>query len=254
MNEENKISVVINTYNAEKYLRECLEAVKDFDELVVCDMESTDRTVSIAQHYGCRIVTFPKRNYNIVEPARTFALQSATNKWVLVVDADEIVTPELRSALYSHIAQPGCSEGLFIPRKNKFMGMFIRDFHPEYILRFMVREGTEWPPYIHSLPVIQGRVEKLKASNDACMLHLMDETMHEYMVKMNQYTDNEVEKKKDKSYGVWSLIWRPVWRFFKKYVMDGSFRMGKRGLIRAMMAGYYQFVLISKLMEQRLRL
>ena len=71
---------------------------------------------------------------------------------------------------------------------------------------------------------------------------------------MNQYTDNEVEKKKDKSYGVWSLIWRPVWRFFKKYVMDGSFRMGKRGLIRAMMAGYYQFVLISKLMEQRFRL
>ena len=113
MNEENKISVVINTYNAEKYLRECLEAVKDFDELVVCDMESTDRTVSIAQHYGCRIVTFPKRNYNIVEPARTFALQSATNKWVLVVDADEIVTPELRSAfiaiLHSLAVQRGCS-------------------------------------------------------------------------------------------------------------------------------------------------
>ena len=85
------------------------------------------------------------------------------------------------------------------------------------------------------------------------MLHLMDETMHEYMDKMNQYTDNEVEKKKDKGYGLWALLWRPFWRFFKKYFMDGSFRMGKRGLIRSMMAACYQFVLISKIMEKRYR-
>ena len=54
------ISVVINTYNAERYLAECLEAVKDFDEIVVCDMESNDRTVEIAQRYGCKIVIYPK--------------------------------------------------------------------------------------------------------------------------------------------------------------------------------------------------
>ena len=60
MNSENKISVVINTYNAEQYLEEVLEAVKGFDEILVCDMESTDRTVAIAQANGCRVVTFPK--------------------------------------------------------------------------------------------------------------------------------------------------------------------------------------------------
>jgi len=247
------ISVVINTYNAEQYLRKCLEAVKDFDEVVVCDMESTDHTVEIAREYGCRVVTFPKQGYTIVEPARTFAIQSASLKWVLVVDADEIVTPELRQALYATIAQADCPQGLFIPRKNLFMGMYIRDFHPDYILRFFVREGTEWPPYIHSLPVVPGRVEKLKAENEACMLHLMDETMHEYMLKMNQYTDNEVERKMDKGYGVGALLWRPLWRFFKKYFMDGSFRMGKRGLIRAGMAAIYQFILVSKIIERRYR-
>ena len=253
MNEKNKISVVINTYNAEQHLRLVLDAVKDFDEVVVCDMESTDHTLEIAQAYGCKIVTFPKKQYNIVEPARNFAVQSASNKWVLVVDADEIVTPELRQAVYSHITQPDCSEGLFIPRKNKFMNMFIRDFHPEYILRFMMKEGTEWPPYIHSLPLIQGRVEKLKAGDDACLLHLMDETMHEYMEKMNLYTDNEMTRKLQKGYGVWSLLWRPLWRFFKKYFMDGSCRMGTRGLIRAMMAAVYQFILIAKILEKRYR-
>lgn len=251
---DNKISVVINTYNAQQHLEKVLESVKDFDEVVVCDMESTDDTLKIAEQYGCKIVTFPKANHKSAEPARTFAIQSAKHKWVLVVDADEIITPELREVLYTKISLPNCPEGLYIPRKNMFMGMFVRDFHYDYQLRFFIREGTEWPPFVHTFPIIQGRVEKLKANNkEACMLHLMDETMHEYMEKMNLYTDNEVEKKRDKGYGVGALLWRPFWRFFKKYFMDGSYRMGTRGLIRAMMAGVYQFILVSKIIEKRYR-
>lgn len=253
MDKDEKISVVINTYNAELHLRRVLESVKDFDEIVVCDMESTDRTLEIAREYGCKIITFPKANHKSAEPARTFAIQSASMKWVLVVDADEIITPELRQALYQHVCKPDSAEGLFIPRKNKFMNMFVRDFHYDYQLRFFIREGTEWPPYVHTFPTVQGRIEKLKAGKEACMLHLMDETMHEYMEKMNLYTDNEVEKKREKGYGVGALLWRPLWRFFKKYFMDGSYRMGTRGLIRAMMAAVYQFILVSKIIEKRYR-
>lgn len=253
MSEDRKISVVINTYNAEQHLEKVLESVKEFDEIVVCDMESTDHTLDIARKYDCKIVTFPKADHKSAEPARTFAIQSASNKWVLVVDADEIITPELREALYAQIALPNCPEGFYIPRKNMFMGMFVRDFHYDYQLRFFIREGTEWPPYVHTFPKVQGRVEKLKVDRDAIMLHLMDETMHEYMVKLNQYTDNEVEKKRDKGYGVGALLWRPFWRFFKKYFMDGSYRMGTRGLIRAMMAAVYQFVVVAKIIEKRYR-
>ena len=155
---ENKISVVINTYNARRHLAQVLESVKDFDEIVVCDMESTDDTREIAEKYVCKIVIFPKAHHTCCEPARTFAIQSASSKWVLVVDADEIVTPELREELYRRIQQPDGPAGYYIPRKNKFMGMFIRDFHPEYILRLMGREATEWPPYIHSRLQIQSSV------------------------------------------------------------------------------------------------
>ena len=216
-------------------------------------MESKDHTLDIATKYGCKIVTFPKANHKSAEPARTFAIQSASNKWVLVVDADEIITPELRAELYHQIAKPDCPAGLYIPRKNMFMSMFVRDFHFDYQLRFFIREGTEWPPYVHTFPKVQGRVERLKGRRDACMLHLMDETMHEYMAKMNEYTDNEVEKKSGKRYGVGALLWRPFWRFFKKYFLDGGYRMGTRGLIRAMMAAVYQFVLVSKIIEKRYR-
>ena len=250
MSEDNKISVIINTYNAEQHLRKVLDSVKDFDEVVVCDMESTDDTVTIAEQYGCKIVTFPKENHTCCEPARTFAIQSASNKWAFVVDADEIVTPELREELYQMIQQPNCAAGYYIPRQNMFMSMFVRDFHYDYQLRFLVREGTEWPPYIHSLPKVPGRVEKLKARKEARLLHLMDETMHEYITKMNIYTDNETDKKQ---YGTMALFWRPLWRFFKSYVMDGSFRMGTRGLIRSLMAAQYQFILVSKIIEKRYR-
>lgn len=253
MKEDYHISVVINTYNAEKHLEQVLQSVKDFDEIVVCDMESTDHTREIASRFGCKIVTFPKANHKSAEPARTFAIQSATSKWVFVVDADELVTPELREVLYQVIQEPNCPAGYYIPRKNMFMSMFIRDFHYDYQLRFFIREGTTWPPYVHTFPNVNGTTKRLKANKKAVLIHLMDETMHQYISKMNEYTDNETEKKRQKNYGLGALLWRPVWRFFKNYFLDGSFRMGTRGLIRSMMAGYYQFVLVSKIIEKRYR-
>ena len=251
--EEQNISVVINTYNARQHLERVLESVKDFDEVVVCDMESTDDTVDIALRHGCRVVTFPKADHKSAEPARTFAIQSARSKWVLVVDADELVTPELRDVLYECIRDPQCPAGYYIPRQNMFMGMFVRDYHYDFQLRFFIREGTEWPPYVHTFPKVQGRVERLHAPKEARLLHLMDETMHEYIDKMNLYTDNEVDKKAARGYGVGALLWRPAWRFFKSYIMDGSFRMGTRGLIRSMMAAAYQYFLVAKIIERRCR-
>ena len=83
-----KISVVINTCNAELHLAKVLESVKEFDEIVVCDMESSDSTADIARNYGCKVVIFPKGEHKICEPARDFAIHLSTNEWVFVVDAD----------------------------------------------------------------------------------------------------------------------------------------------------------------------
>lgn len=101
-----KISVIINTYNASKHLKQVLEAVKGFDEIVICDMESTDNTIEIAKTFNCKIVTFKKGNHNIVEPARNFAIQQASHPWVLVVDADEVVPEQLKEYLYKRNSKP----------------------------------------------------------------------------------------------------------------------------------------------------
>ena len=245
------ISVVINTYNAEKFLRRVLDSAKDFDEIVICDMESTDSTLDIAREYGCKIITFPKGECNIVEPARNFAIQSASSDWVLVVDADELVTSELRNYLYHCIRNEDCPKGLFIPRNNLFMGKFSHANFPDFQLRFFIRKGTVWPPYIHRIPVVQGTVEKLPRKKSLALVHLADDSMKTMMKKTDLYSDNEVEKKMNKGYGYGALIYRPIFRFFKSFVLKGGFRDGIEGFVCAGFEAFYQFIIICKIIERK---
>jgi glycosyltransferase involved in cell wall biosynthesis len=253
MTEGKCISVVINTYNAERDLEAVLESVKGFDEVLICDMESTDRTVEIARRHGCRIVTFPKADHKSAEPARTFAIQQAQWPWVLVVDADELVTPQLREELYRRIAGPDCAAGLYIPRLNQFMGKTLTCAYPDYQLRFFIREGTEWPPYVHTFPKVNGRLDYLpKDRRELAFVHLANDSVHDILDKDNRYSDNDIEKKAHKHYGVWALLYRPAWRFFKCYVMEGGWRDGVQGLIYAGLKGVYQFGMIAKHIEKRI--
>jgi len=254
MKQEAKISVVINTYNAELHLAQVLEAVKDFDELLICDMESTDHTLDIARRYGCRIVTFAKGNHKSAEPARTFAIQKATHEWVLVVDADEIVTPELRTYLYHRASQPDCPAGLYIPRRNRFMTQYTKSLSLDRQLRFFRREGTVWPPFVHTFPKVKGPTEKIPASaRNVCFVHLADETISDLVRKTDAYTEGELQKRIDKGYGLGALIGRPLWRFCRNYILEMGFRDGLPGLVRAGMDAFYQFVLVAKVIENKMK-
>ena len=251
MNEKNRISVVINTYNAEQHLQRVLDAVKDFDEVLICDMESTDSTVKIAQKNGCRVVTFPKEEHTIVEPAREFAIHEARYEWVLVVDADELVTPALKDYLYAMIDKADCADGLYIPRKNYFMGRFMRCHYPDHILRFFRKDKTHWPAIIHCVPEVDGRIERIPANRrELAFEHLANDTVENIVSKTNQYTHNELERRKDKHYGPLAFLWRPFFRFFKTYILKGAILDGRPGFIKAVLEGYYQFIFLAKQYEQ----
>lgn len=250
----NKISVVINTYNASQHLARVLETVKDFDEIVICDMESTDDTCDIAKRYGCKIAVFPRGNYQICEPARQTAIDAASHKWIFVVDADELVPMQLKDYLYGLIAHEDVAQGYYVPRKSKFMGRFMHCFYPDYQLRFFIKEGTVWPAIIHADPIIQGRIDKLPSNNEnLAFVHLADDSISSRMAKINQYTESEIEKKKDRNYGIGALFYRPFVRFFRAYIQKGGFRDGIEGFICACYEGIYQFVAVSKILEDRNR-
>ena len=244
------ISVVINTYNAERHLRHVLESVKGFDEIVVCDMESTDNTLSIAKEYGCKTITFPKGNITIVEPARDFAIQSASHPWVLVVDADEIVPKELREYLYNHIKQENPADGIYIPRRNYFMGRFMHALYPDYILRFFRKEKTEWPAIIHTQPIVKGMVTHAPKKHGVWFEHLANDSISDRLRKTDIYTEYECEKKSNKHYNAWHFIIRPTHRFFKNYIIKGGLRDGIPGFIYACLEATYQVVMMGKLREK----
>ena len=248
---ENKISVVINTYNAERHLEKVLTAAKEFDEIVVCDMESTDNTIKIAEQFGCKVVTFPKKDYVSAEPARNFAIQSASNPWVLVVDADEIITKELRDYLYKQIEANDCAAGLYIPRKNYVMNKFIKQTYPDPQLRFFKKEGADWPPYVHTFPKVDGRVEKIPPERmELALIHISD-TVYDQLHKMNQYTENEVVKRENQKVNLLKLFVKCYFRFFKSYVLKGGFRYGIRGLVYAVNAANYKFYTMIKIWEKQ---
>lgn len=251
---DKKISVVINTYNAARHLRCVIESVRGFDEVLVCDMESTDGTVDIARECGCRVVTFEKKDHKIVEPARQFAIDHAQYDRVLVVDADELVSRELTDYLYSAISRSDAPAGIAIPRKNYFMGRFMHSCYPDYILRFFDRRVTQWPPVIHTLPSVSGVVEKIpRERKDLAFEHLANDTVGDIMRKSNTYSDYEVERRRNKNYGLAALMLRPLFRFFKAYVLKGGFLDGMPGLIHAVLDAHYQFGIVAKIMERSLQ-
>lgn len=248
---ENKISVVINTYNAEEHLRKVLDHVKSFDEVLICDMESTDSTCSIAEEYGCKIITFPKGEHKICEPARNFAIHSASSKWVLVIDADEIVPATLRDYLYDTINDPKFDNAFAIPRINMFMGEKFKE-KTDYQIRFFQKEKATWPSTIHSHPFIDGEIIKLPAKEELCLEHLDNSSISIIINKMNTYTSYDMKRRCYKKLTVRKMLFRPLWFFMRSLFLKGGIRHGRRGIVNAFMTATYQMTLLSKITEWKL--
>lgn len=246
-----KISVVINTFNSERYLQECLESVKNFDEIIICDMHSDDRTEAIAREFNCRIVLHDR--VGIVEPARNYAIAQAANDWVLVVDSDEVIPETLRRALYEFVQTRGEEyAGLLIPRRNRFMGRFMRGAWPDYILRLVRKSKTDWPVTIHARARIDGRVARLPRQEALAFDHLDDPSVEDRLKKINSYTERERQRREVESYSIFGAAMRAWFRFFNAYILRGGFRDGKAGFMHASLDATYKLITIVKLWERQL--
>lgn len=243
------ISVIINTYNDSAHLEKVLDSVKHFDEIVVCDMESTDDTVDIARRRGVRVVTFPRGNHTCCEPARNFAIHQARHEWVFVVDADEIVPDALRRFLYRYVngRNPAC--GLYIPRRNYIMDRFRRAAYPDYQLRFFRTEAVDWPPYVHSEPVVTGPVGKIPANKMSLALIHIPVPVEVMLHRLNAYTTAELKKNNRQKVSLASLTVKPLGIFLNAYIVKGGFRYGVPGFIAASHQAVYSLYCQAKIYE-----
>lgn len=245
------ITAIINTRNADEHLQEVIDHLKMFDDIIVCDMESTDDTVAIAGRNGCRILPFENCGY--VEPARDYAMKSAKTGWVFFVDADEIIPEALSRYLIDIAANPGEVRGVGIARKNMLLGNWSRAVYPDYQIRFLHRDSSTWPVHIHSNPVVNGKIENIPASReDLAMIHISP-TMASVMERMNRYTTAELKRREGTRVSLLKLWLQPWSRFFKSYILKGGFRAGITGYVAAKDDANYQLYLLAKLYEEQRR-
>jgi glycosyltransferase involved in cell wall biosynthesis len=252
-----KVTAIVHTRNSELYLEEVLLRLTAFDEVLVCDMESTDSTLEIARRHGCTIVSYPPVGY--VEPARNFAMEKAQYDWVFFVDSDELVTPELADYIEHFIANPGKVKALQVPRKNLFLDGWSESTYPDYQTRLLDRRCCNWPPQVHSKPEIKGRVERIPAKRlDLALIH-KSPRVEDVMERINRYTTLETERRRvdkagnrRKAPGMLKMIVAPWFRFIKMYIFKGGFRQGVPGYIEARNKAFYKFYTLAKLYEDAL--
>lgn len=246
-----KISVVINTLNAERLLETCLKSVKSADEILICDMYSDDRTIEIAKKYKCKIVYHEKTG--IVEPARNWAISQSSGDWVLILDADEVVTPELWKALREYANNPKKNHNsCFIVRETVLMGKTLKSWRQSKCKRFWKKGTCSYSDKIHEMPITHnGQDFHLKGKN-IHILHYHIPSINNFIEKTNHYTDFELKRfsAKNKKASISKLLFRPLSEFFKYYFLKGAFREGTHGYIFARLKAHYKFVQWAKLYEK----
>lgn len=243
-----KISVTIIVKNEENNLPDCLESLDFADEIVVVDSGSSDGTAEI-----CR--SHPKVRYHEL-PWEGFGRQKnraadlARNEWVFNIDADERVSPELRASILA--ADPTRFTGFRVARENYFALRRIRycGWYPDYNLRLYSRRLCRFSErLVHEAVTCSGGVGTLEGN----LIHYTYAGISDYLQRMDKYSSLAAEEviKAGKKPGVAALLLRPLFTFFKMFVLKQGFREGYHGLLLSLLYAVYTFLKYAKAREIR---
>jgi len=243
-----KISAVVITYNEEKNIQRCLESLKFTDEVIVVDSESKDKTVSIAREYTEKI--FIQKWLGFARQ-REFACKLASSEWVLIIDADEVVTTELAEEIRRKIDIFSEIDGYWIKRRSKFLGRWIEHaWDSDWVLRLFRKEKAILEEKkVHEGVSLKGETGRLQGKIE----HYPFENLSHNLKKLDTYTTLsafEMEKK-GKAGVLTKLLFSPVLGFFKIYIIKQGFRDGIPGLILSIIHSFYIFTKYAKYWEMK---
>ena len=247
-----KLSVTVITLNEEKALGRCLESVKDLaDEIVVVDSGSVDKTVEIAKKYGAKVY---HRDFDNYSNQKNYAVKKATGDWVLSMDADEVVTPELAREIKSEIRNLKSEHSAYsMPRKNIMLGKFIKysRWQPEFDRQvWLWKKGRgKWIGKVHEEVQVQGKVGMLKNPK----IHYQYDTVAEFMNMMNRYSELDTKQrvKNGVKFSYFRLFFDPVYNFFVRFFYRLGFLDGWRGFVLSYLMAVYHLELWVKIWEIR---
>ncbi len=238
------LSVIIITKNEAHNIRACLESVAWADEIIVVDSGSTDSTVAICREFTPHVSIHDWPGFGA---QKNRALGYATKKWILSLDADERVTPELASQLGKAMADDN-ADGFYLPRLSQFCGQFIHHsgWYPDYVLRLFKREkGRFSNDLVHESVILQGSTGKLSSP----LLHYSYMTVDDVERKVNQYSSAAAQQmfnKNKAASGVDAPV-RAAWAFIRTYFLRLGFLDGIAGFNVARMNARTTYLKYTKL-------
>ena len=244
-----KISVCIIAGNEEENIRRCLESAKWADEIVVVDSFSTDKTAAISKEYTDRVYQHKWLGYigqkNLIK-------DMADNQWILFLDADEEISPALRDEILKQFNSNDADNyaGYEFPRMVWFLGRWIThgDWYPDYKLRlFQKDKGTCGGQEPHDRTTVTGKVKRMKNP----LYHYTYPNINSQLATLNRFTSISAEGKyKDgKKINLTDLMFRPILRFLRCYILKAGFLDGFPGLVVAATTGFGVFTKYAKLRE-----
>jgi len=244
---DNKIplSVVIITKDEEKNIGDALESVKDFEDIVVVDSFSKDRTVEICRKYTERVFQHEWQGY---ARQKQTAVDYARKQWVLILDSDERITSSLRSEIIAAIGN-STHNGFYVPRKNFFLGKWIKHsgWWPDYALRLFKKDVSYVEPReVHEKVIVSGSTGYMKEPLE----HYTYRTLSDYMKKMEIYSTLAAKELCNrKNVSPISMLINPVLVFIKMFFLRQGFRDGKRGFLLAVLYTFQNFLKYAKAWE-----
>jgi glycosyltransferase involved in cell wall biosynthesis len=246
------ISAVILARNEEHNIRYCLETVRWCDEIVVVDMESTDHTMEIAREYTDRIFSHP--TVAAFDIAKKYAVEQAQGKWILLIDADEMVPPALADSMKLHIERND-ADVFKIPFKHYILGDWVQNSGWGYSpLPRLFRVGSiRFEKTIHGYMHVAdtARVEKMEPGEGACIIHFNYTDSRHFVEKLNRYTSVEAEHlyEKGEHYSYFALLSSALRVFHGRYIKGKGYKDGVRGFALSMMMVFYNVLTHIKLWE-----
>ncbi len=234
------LTVGILAKNEAEDLPGCLAQVRFAREVVVLvDEASADGTEAIARAAGARVLRQPLRSF---AAARNTILGAASNDWVLFLDADERLTPELTASITATVRKDAC-QGAELLRQDVFLGKRLRHGDASgWFLRLGTKTAGRWERPVHEVWRIDGSVIQL----DGVLLHYAHKSVAEYLKKMEFYTDLDAQSS-EPSAGFWQFLVYPIAKFFKVYFLQGGILDGWPGLVFALLNARYSYTKRLKL-------
>lgn len=238
------ISAVILTNNEERKISKCLKSLTWCDEILVIDDYSRDKTIEIAKQMGAKVLVHHLAgDFNT---QRNLGLSHTSGDWILFIDADEIVTPELQSEIKKYINFPWLN-GCFIKRRDKFMGQWLKhgESADNRFLRLGRRGTGRWQYKVHE--IWQVREPTITLANP--LLHDGETNINQFIQKIDYYSSlraSELAGKRKKG-SMWQIIIYPLAKFIQNYLFRLGFLDGLPGLSLAFFMSLHSLLVRLKL-------